>query len=854
MKKRITFIFLIILALFIIACKNNGNGGDDPKPEPKHFHIFDDVFSYDSSHHYKVCINGDCDEVSEKAEHQFVNGKCSICGYVRSADTQKFEVKFFDYDGTLLSMQSVYDGEGATDRGFSASERPDFNFIGWDKDFSKVTSNLEIYPKYQISDNVIYINYDLNGGMWGYNSKEEYILDFLFDFYTFTSPNMDLNTFIYDETGAMKGLYSDFLGGAVGSVNKLLYNNDINANNDDYFFNSSAYKEKWYNLALYVKDEICKNNRRFGTNGYDYGALDFFRYVSNDPYIYVETYGGESIFYSFPITSAHELLERYDVTDKSITLEFPSDNRFLGWYDEDGNKVESIDLNRSCEYFLTAHWKESEKYTITFDTDGGNKLNSITTEFGKLINLPNPEKEGYRFVGWYYGDTKVNSESYYFYQESITIKAKWIDKNTVLLKDLEYSSGPVRYRNSSVIVQIPEVYIEKDTEFRACWVSSYAGDYSPSTNKTQMMATLTEILDVLESFNMNAVIFHIRTHNNAFYQTKLTYIKSSFGTYESFNEWDYLTWFIGECHKRGIEFHAWLNPYRVVSSGASSLSSVTADFKDYPNNPASKEENLLMNADGGVILNPAIPEVRDFIIDICLEVMEKYEVDAIHFDDYFYISDVDDSKEMKKYNTKGLSKDDFRRSQVDLFIEELSKAMRDFNKKNNRKVQLGISPTGIYKNGNGSVESGSNTSGYAHYGSPLYADTLKWIKEEWIDYILPQSYWGFSHKSAGYADVMDWWDKAVEGSKTNLYSGIGLYMNNNDGSNYSWGSEPYEVSNQVLYTTKLANCKGVSFYKYTSLRDAYRSSSAKAHDGVVRIKNEYWTKKVSTPETIASGK
>ena len=177
--------------------------------------------------------------------------------------------------------------------------------------------------------------------------------------------------------------------------------------------------------------------------------------------------------------------------------------------------------------------------------------------------------------------------------------------------------------------------------------------------------------------------------------------------------------------------------------------------------------------------------------------------------------------------------------------------MTAFNKEKGRGVQLGISPTGIYRNGNGNIDSGSNTAGQEHYNSYLFCDTKKWIDNEWIDYIMPQTYWAFSHSVAGYADVIDWWNKVVEGKNVNLYSGIGIYMSV-DGGNYSWGTQQYEVSNQILYTTKLKNVKGVSFYSYLSMKQIHENSSKIAYNGLMRVKNEYWISTVATPKVAAS--
>ena len=116
---------------------------------------------------------------------------------------------------------------------------------------------------------------------------------------------------------------------------------------------------------------------------------------------------------------------------------------------------------------------------------------------------------------------------------------------------------------------------------------------------------------------------------------------------------------------------------------------------------------------------------------------------------------------------------------------------------------------------------------------------------------MPQTYWAFTHSVAGYADVIDWWDKAVDGYNVNLYSGLGLYMSIS-GGNYSWGVQPYEISNQVLYTTKLKNVKGVSIYSQLSLKQGNSSSSRICYEGLMRLKNEYWVEKVPTPKTKAS--
>jgi uncharacterized lipoprotein YddW (UPF0748 family) len=141
--------------------------------------------------------------------------------------------------------------------------------------------------------------------------------------------------------------------------------------------------------------------------------------------------------------------------------------------------------------------------------------------------------------------------------------------------------------------------------------------------------------------------------------------------------------------------------------------------------------------------------------------------------------------------------------------------MTEFNQEHKKAVQLGIAPTGIYKNGNGSVSSGSNTGGQEHYSSYLFCDTKKWVLNEWIDYICPQTYWGFTHSTAGYANVLDWWVDVVKTTNVNLYTGMGIYMSTNYSSAYSWTVDNnYEASLQVLYNTKHNEVKGTCIFSY----------------------------------------
>ncbi len=353
---------------------------------------------------------------------------------------------------------------------------------------------------------------------------------------------------------------------------------------------------------------------------------------------------------------------------------------------------------------------------------------------------------------------------------------------------------------------------------------------------------------------MNVMVFHIRTHNNALYKSSLNPVASYYSTV-NFDNWDPITWIIEECHKRGMEFHAWLNPYRCSTTYSGTIPDYAALQPAY--NIASNPEYLLKTSNG-VLLNPGEPAVRQFLVDTCLEVMERYEVDAIHFDDYFYADGIDDSATRTKYNVDNLSTADFRRQQVDLFIQLLSEAMRTFNLAHETCVQLGIAPTGVYRNDsnpvitydeNGTLISpyGSHTGAWEHYGDYLYCDTKKWIDNEWIDYILPQSYWGFTHPVAGFEDVMSWWALVVKHKNVNLYSGMGIYMALSS-STYSWASDYAEAQKQIVYGTQIPEIQGHCLFSYKHVVAAYDQTSTILYENMRRVKADNWTGAAILPE------
>ena len=775
-----------------------------------------------------------------------------------------------DYDDTILEVRQIIKGEDLIPSVTPVKKY--YNFIGWDHSLNDINENITATAIYELSQTIFDIEYVVDDSLLYYQSKENLLYDFLVDFYEFVNPNLSFHAFCYGIEGSVPA-WTNFIGGSFSNQNYLIYNNSIDEDHEHYFFNSSKYKDKWYKLSSYVKNNICKLNKRFGYEDveYHFGALDFYRYMTNEPASYIDTYGGEKIFYGFPINEVN-LVNQYEYGVADVNLFVPVSPHFAGWYKDleftDGPYFK-IDKETIGDIKLYAKIITDNIYKIEFNTLTEEVINPLYVKNNEAFTLPIPVNENADFLGWYLDFERVDNN--FSFNTDVCLVAKWDNPNVVENNYIVYNGKTITYRNSYVAVEIPDTYIEKESELRACWVSSFIKNFTPSVNKEKMIKELTYVLDFLEEYNMNCLIFHVRTHNNACYNTNLAPIPSEYGTIETFKEWDYLEWLIDECHQRKIEFHAWLNPYRIKLYGinyGATADVVSKEYIDYPLNPASNPDNILLtyytSASGGAILNPAKSVVQDHIVNVCLEIAEKYNIDAIHFDDYFYqklsngstILEEKDQSDYIKYinanpgafNENSISdKEDWRRMNVDNLIMKIHLALTEFNKNNNRNVKFGISPTGTYKSGDGSIESGSNTTGGGHYNNYLYADTVKWINEEWIDYIMPQCYTSFNYNNYSFHEITTWWNKVLEGKKCNLYIGIGLYNSFSNGYSYSWKTEPDELINQLLFLNTLNNVKGVSLFSFSSMKTVYNNSNVISHNSFMILKNELWIHKVNIP-------
>jgi uncharacterized lipoprotein YddW (UPF0748 family) len=321
------------------------------------------------------------------------------------------------------------------------------------------------------------------------------------------------------------------------------------------------------------------------------------------------------------------------------------------------------------------------------------------------------------------------------------------------------------------------------------------------------------------------MIFQVRPLNDAYYESKLNpwsrFITGCEGKNPGF---DVLKFVIEEAKKYNIEVHAWMNPYRVsmksVTDGTTTKEEYLNSLDDM-NFAKRYPEDTILDGNGKIILKPSSERVIKFVTDSIMEVIENYDVTGVHIDDYFYpYAKVPESEEISDYEASGKEKsfDDWRRENVDKMIESVHVAMKKSLSKENRTVQFGISPFAIYRT-NSSIKENGWEKGSFHSAvvtecyTDLYSDVYKWMKEGWIDYVVPQIYWPFERKDVNYHDLAKWWSEISKETNTILYIGHGLYQM---GVNEVWAN-PLEIDNQLRFNQQYPNIAGSVFFTYKDL-------------------------------------
>ena len=285
-------------------------------------------------------------------------------------------------------------------------------------------------------------------------------------------------------------------------------------------------------------------------------------------------------------------------------------------------------------------------------------------------------------------------------------------------------------------------------EFRGAWIQCVNNQWN-GIGRDRMQTTLINQLDELQRVGINAILFQVRAEGDALYQSALEpWSRFLTGVQGRVPEpyWDPLEWMVGECHKRGMELHAWINPFRAKTKGTPALTSPY--FLQHP--------DRFFEYDGLWLFDPGVPENRDYICQVAADIVRRYDIDGIHIDDYFYPYpvaglEIPDGKTYAMYG-HGLGLDDWRRENVNIFVRDLYQTVHATKP----WVKFGVSPFGIYRNQKSNA-TGSQTCGLQNYDD-LYADVLEWVRQGWIDYNIPQLYWEIGNKAADYETLIRWWN------------------------------------------------------------------------------------------------
>lgn len=344
-------------------------------------------------------------------------------------------------------------------------------------------------------------------------------------------------------------------------------------------------------------------------------------------------------------------------------------------------------------------------------------------------------------------------------------------------------------------------------EMRGVWVATVANRDWPSKqglSADEQRAELITHLDTAVERRLNTVILQVRPTADALWPSPYEpWSQVLTGTQGEDPGWNPLGTAVEEAHARGLQLHAWFNPYRIANH--------TDLGRLAESHPAREHEDWVVTYGGKLYYNPGLPDVRAFVQRAMLDAVERYPLDGVHFDDYFYPYPVagqsfDDDEAYDRYGGGFTVRADWRRDNIDKLVLEMADAIRQIRP----TTQFGISPFGVWRNA-GTDPLGSDTRGGVETYDDLYADTRKWVREGWIDYICPQLYWNIGFAAADYAELVPWWAEVARGSRTKLYVGEALYKAGDPAQPAAW-QNPAELSRHLTLAKEHAEVGGHVYF------------------------------------------
>ncbi|MEJ7694175.1 family 10 glycosylhydrolase [Daejeonella sp.] len=351
--------------------------------------------------------------------------------------------------------------------------------------------------------------------------------------------------------------------------------------------------------------------------------------------------------------------------------------------------------------------------------------------------------------------------------------------------------------------------ISPKRELRGVWLTTVQNIDWPSKGNTNPVAQQKELLEILdnhEKTGINSIYLQVRPSADAFYgrgrELWSQFLTGRQGVVPN-PYWDPLDFAIREAHKRGMELHAWINPYRATNDLIETNTNVNHITRRHP--------DWFFNYGRKTYFNPGLPEVQAYIVQVMMDVVRNYDIDGIHFDDYFYPypekTSLPDSATFAQYGKDFASIHDWRRNNVDKFIKTVSDSVHAAKK----FLKFGVSPYGIWRN-KSDVPEGSETSGNLTLWHSLYADARKWTKEGWLDYVNPQIYFPFYYKVAPFEKMMDWW--ASNGYGKHVYIGEAPFLA--ERTTQGWENKS-QLPDQVRYQRKNPNVHGSIYFSSKSV-------------------------------------
>ena len=398
--------------------------------------------------------------------------------------------------------------------------------------------------------------------------------------------------------------------------------------------------------------------------------------------------------------------------------------------------------------------------------------------------------------------------------EKIPLEASVQLKDNRVMVPLRFVSSQlglnVTWYQSAQTIKLQSKEGSGDYKLKGAWVSTvYNLDWPSSAsygNQENQKIEYVQLLDELQSMGMNTVFVQVRPAADAIYPSLLVpWSRFIQGTQGIAPDYDPLDFMITETHRRGMAFHAWFNPFRAnTDARVDNLA---------PNHVAVLHPEWIVTSGTKMYINPGIPDARQHIIDAIMEVVRNYEIDGVHMDDYFYPSGGKFADELAyaTYNSKQIQDiGDWRRDNINQFVEKLDKSIHSVKP----SVQFGISPFGVWRNLEDDPTGSETDAGVTTYDD-MYADVRTWIRQDWIDNVVPQIYWSQSFTVANYDKLVDWWANEVRGTDVDLYIAHAPYKLGT--SETGWNSAQ-EIINQLKYNERYFEVKGDVFFSAKDLR------------------------------------